>query len=167
MFDDLDTAEQKTEDTQEASDDESTSSGLYRWAHFPAILVFGILIIPLHSYLWGWQIAICGGYTVYVFWFAFGLVLKDTDDFFGDPRVPRCAVELLIPHTFILVLIFLGVTEWFRLKSILPGWATHEGRKESLWDLAGWLALACAGIWQGFWMGKRIKHRFVEPNDSV
>jgi len=167
MFDDLDASEQKTEGPQEPVDKNNSSVGLYRWAHFPAILVFAILIIPLHSHPWGWQIAIAGGYTVYVFWFAFGLVLKDADDFLGDPRVPKYGAELLIPHALILTLIIFCVSEWFRLKPILPEWVTHEGRKGSLWDLCGWVALAGAGIWQGFWMGKKIKRRFGEPEDSV
>ena len=166
LFDDLDTAEQKTEDGQEPEDDNGSSSGAYRWAHFPAMIVFAALIIPLHRHPWGWQIAIASGYTVYVFWFALGLGVKNSDDFFGDSQVPLYTAKLLIPHTLILIMIVLGVSEWFHLKTVVPSWVTHEGRKESIWDLFGWLLLAGAGIWQGFWMGNKIKHRFSEPEDS-
>lgn len=157
MFDDLETAEQATESDQ---DDDKSASAAYRWAHFPALLVFGLLIIPLHSHPWGWQIAIAGGYTVYVFWFALGLGLKSSDDLFGDSQVQLCVAKLLVPHGLILVLIVLGVTEWLHLKPILPDWATHEGHKESFWDLFGWILVAVAAIWQGFWMGGKIKRRF-------
>jgi hypothetical protein len=163
MFDDLETAGRKT-------DDGSTSeqpSQLYRWAHFPAMLIFGILIILFHGHPWGWQLAIGGGYTVYVFFFAFGSVFKNSDDFFGDSRVPKYAMELLIPHVLILALIVFGVTEWFRLKPILPEWVTHEGRKGSLWMLLGWLLLASAGISQGFWMAGLIKRRLGEQQDCA
>lgn len=165
MFDDLETAKQKTEADQNLEENDSSSSA-YRWAHFPAMLVFGALIIPLHRNPWGWQIAIASGYTVYVFWFALGLGLKSSDDFFGDSRVPRYAAQLLIPHVLIVAALVAGVTEWFHLKAMLPDWATHEGRKESLWDLFGWLALAVAGIAQGFWMGGKIKRRFADLDDS-
>ena len=165
MFDDLDTAEQKTEAGTDPADD--SSSGAYRWAHFPAMLVFGALMIPLHRHPWGWQIAIASGYTVYVFWFALGFGLKNSDDFFGDPRVPRYAAQLLIPHALILAALVAGVTEWFHLKPILPAWVTHEGRKESCWDLLGWLVLTVAGIAQGFWMGGKIKRRFEDVERSV
>jgi hypothetical protein len=79
------------------------------------------------------------------------------DDFFGDARVPRCIAKLLIPHIFFLALVISGVSLWFYLKPLLPPWITHEGRKESLWDLFGWLVLAIAGIKQGSWMAGRIK----------
>jgi hypothetical protein len=166
MFEDLDVAEKNTEVAAPLTDDENKpSSGLYRWAHFPAGLAFGILFILFSGNPWRWQIAIGGGYTVYVFFFAFGSVLRDADDFFGDTRVPLCAAKLLIPHIFILTLIISGVSLWFHISPLLPSWVTHEGRKESLWDLFGWLILAGAGIWQGSWMAKKIKSRFTEPED--
>src|SRR5260221_4552098 len=75
---------------QESADDEKSSSiGLERWAHLPAFLVFGVLILLLHSYAWGWQFAIASGYTVYVYWFALGSGKKDLDDFTGDTLLLR------------------------------------------------------------------------------
>lgn len=166
MFENVDVAEKNTEVATPLTDDENTkSSGLYRWAHFPAGLVFGMLFILFSGNPWRWQIAIGGGYTVYVFFFAFGSVLRDADDFFGDPRVPRYAVKLMIPHIFILLLIISGVSFWFHLRPLLPPWITQEGHKESLWDLFGWLVLIGVGIWQGSWMAKEIKRQFGVPED--
>jgi hypothetical protein len=168
MFDDLETAERKTEEDRTSADgDNKSSSGLYRWAHFPAMLAFGILIILFRHHPWRRYIAIGGGYTVYVFFFAFGSVLKDLDDFFGDPRVPRCAVRLLIPHLLILLPLLAGVTLWFHLRPILPDWVTQEGRKGSFWDLFGWLVLAIVGIAQGFWMSGKVKRRFRETENQT
>ena len=161
MFDDLNTAEQRTDPDQ---DDDKSASAAYRWAHFPALLVFGLLILPLHRYAWGWQVAVAGGYTVYVFWFALGLGLKDTDDLFGDSEVQLYVAKLLLPHALILILIVLGVTEWFHLKPMLPDWVTHEGRKESIWDFLGWIVLGVAAVGQGFWMGGKLK-RFRRLED--
>jgi hypothetical protein len=166
MFDDLDTAEQKTEDELTPEDEEKQpSSNLYRWAHFPAMLVFGVLIILFHGHPWSWQVAIGGGYTVYVFFFAFGTVLRDADDFLGDPRVPRYAARLLAPHLPILALVLCGVSLWFYLRPTLPAWVTQEGRKGSFWDLLGWLILAIAGIAQGSWMAGKIKRWFRQTDD--
>ncbi len=168
MFDDLDTAERKTEDEQTPAEDENKSSSrLYRWAHFPAMLAFGILFILFRANPWRWQIAIGGGYTVYVYFFASGTVLRDMDDFFGDPRVPRRAARLLIPHVLILALIIAGVSLWFHLRPMLPSWVTQEGRKRSFWDLLGWLVLAFAGIGQGTWMAGKIKRQFGDSEDSA
>lgn len=167
MFDDLDTAERKTEDEQTSADGENHSPGLYRWAHFPAGLAFGILIILFHGHPWSWQLAIGGGYTVYVYFFAFGSVLWDFDDLFGDPRVPRSAARLLIPHLLILLPLVAGVTLWFHLRPMLPDWATHEGRRGSFWDVTGWVMLAVAGIAEGFWMAGKLKHWFREPDRFV
>jgi hypothetical protein len=53
MFDDLDTAEKESEGATPPAEDENTpSSGLYRWAHFPAMLAFGILFILFRGYPW-------------------------------------------------------------------------------------------------------------------
>jgi hypothetical protein len=161
MFDDLETAESKIEGLPAPGDDASESSPqLYRWAHFPAMLAFVVLILPFHGHRWGWQIAIAGAYTVYVFFFAFGSVFQSVGDFFGDPRVSRYAARLLMPHVLVLALIVSGVTWWFHLKPLLPAWATHEGRRPSLWFYCGALLLALAGIAQGAWMAGRMKRRF-------
>lgn len=152
MFDDLETAERRTDRTNQSG----TSVGLERWAHFPALAVFGLLILPLQSDPWGWQIAIAAGYTVYVFWFALGSGAKDLDDLLGDSRSLQSAARLLLPHLLALALVIFGVTWWFRLRPLLPDGLTHEGRRGSFWDLIGWLVLALAAIAQGSWMARKI-----------
>jgi hypothetical protein len=168
MPDEYGDLETRSADEEKPSDDEGrSSSGLYRWAHFPAMLTFGVLFIVFHSSPWRWHIAIGAGYTVYVFFFAFGTVLKDADDFFGDPRVPRSAARLLIPHALILALLMAGVSWWFHVRPLLPSELTQEGHKGSFWDLFGWIVLAGAGILQGFWMGGKVKRQFAKPEDSA
>jgi hypothetical protein len=159
MFDDADLDRPVTEDNKKSS------VTLERWAHFPAMLVLGILMLLFHRSPWGWQISITGSYTVYVFWFALGNDKQSFDDIAGDTLLFRKIASQLLPHLFILVLVVAGVTEWFRLLPILPPGLTDEGRKGSLWDMFGWLALGCSGIAQGFWMSARIKRQFPEPDD--
>jgi len=125
MFEDADVEQRETED------EDKSSIALERWAHFPALAVFGALILLLHSQPWGWQIAIAGGYTVYVFWFALGSDKQDLDDITGDSLLLRKIASQVLPHLLILVFVVAGVTEWFRLRPVLPTWVTHEGRKGS------------------------------------
>jgi hypothetical protein len=166
MFDDIETAEQKTEASSPDADGEDRSSQLYRWAHFPAFAVGILLFFLFHRYPWRWQVAIGGSYTVYVFFFAFGSVISDADDFFGDPRMPRYAARLLLAHLPILALVLCGVTLWFYLRPMLPDWVTHEGRKGSFWMLLGFFALIAACLWEGSWMAGKIKERFPESENS-
>jgi hypothetical protein len=145
---------------------QTTSAGLERWAHFPGLLVFGLLIIPLHRYPWGWHVAIAGGYTVCVFWFALGSGKKDLDDIFGDQDTPRKVRMLIVPHIIVLAILLWAVSEWFHLKRLLPSWATQEGRRGSLWLQFGFLSLAIAAVAQGFWMAKKIQLKFPDPSES-
>ena len=161
----IDLISRNPDEDMPADDESKPESSLYRWAHFPAMLAFGLLFVLFRGQPWRWHVAIGGCYTVYVFFFAFGSVFKGLDDFFGDSRVPRYLAKLLIPHTVILVLVTAGVTLWFRLLPLLPSWVTQEGRKGSLWDICGWLVLAIAGIMQGFWMAGKTKRRFSEPEE--
>ena len=139
--------------------------GWGRWAHFPAGLVFGLLFILFSGHPWRWFIAIDGAYTVYVFGLAIGSIIKDMDDLFGDPQIAKAALRLLIPHAAALAALTGGISLWFHLRTLLPSWMTHEGRKESLWDLLGWLALAVLGISQGIWMAEKMKRRLGKPQD--
>jgi len=159
MFEDADIEQVEKEG------EEKSSITLERWAHFPAMLAFGLFMLFFHSYPWGWQIAIAGGYTVYVFWFALGAGKKDLDDLTGDTQLLRKIGSQLLPHLLILIVVVAGVTEWFRLIPVLPLGLTQEGRKGSFWDLFGWLALAGSGIAQGLWMAGRIKRRFRQYED--
>lgn len=164
MFDDLDTAEQRTEESA-SGDQDRPSRGLWPWAHFPALLIFGVLFVALSGHPWRWYIAIGGSYTVLVFGLAFGASLTNADDFFGDSKVPLYIAKFLIPHALILALVIVGVSGWFHLRPMLPSWATREGRRPAIWDYCGWLILACAAVWQAKWMAGRIKRRFGEPED--
>jgi hypothetical protein len=157
MPDDYVDLKPNVEDHEDTDDEEESSSGLYRWAHLPAMLVFGIFFIALSNSPLRWYVSVGSAYTIYVFFFAFGTVLKDLDDFFGDSRVSLYAAKLLIPHILILSLVLMGVFLWFRARQSLPDWVIHEGRKGSLWDVFGWLVLAFTGIAQGTWMGKKVR----------
>ncbi len=129
-------------------------------------MAFGVLIIPLHGFSWGWPVAIVGAYTVYVLWFAFGSVLSDADNFFGDPRVVRYGGKLLVPHLLVLAIIVPAISLWFRLKPMLPEWATHEGHKGSLWFLFGWMSLGVSGIAEGSWMGRKLKRLYGKHEEE-
>jgi hypothetical protein len=145
-------------DEQGAAEQSGSSSyGLGRWAHFPAGVAFGLIFIPLEGHPWRWYVAIDLSYTVYVFWFAIGSVIKDLDDVLGNPVLLRYTAKLLIPHTVVLTLLTFLMAIWFQVRTTLPSWATTEGRKESLWDLFGWLVLAIGGITQGIWMAGKLK----------
>jgi hypothetical protein len=168
MFEDsLDTKDQTSEGRESAEEPGTASYGLGRWAHFPAGLVFGILFVVLSGHPWRWYVAIDGAYTVCVFGFAIGSVIKDLDDFFGSAEIQRCAARLLIPHIPVLAVLTYGTFLWFHLNTILPSWLTQEGRKGSLWEILGWLALAVAGVTQGIWMSRRIKRQLGRRTDQT
>jgi len=149
------------------SAEESTSRayGLGRWAHFPAMVVFGLLFMLLRGHPWRWYVTIDVAYTVYVFGFAIGSVIKDLDDVLGNSALLQYAAKLLIPHAVFLALLTFLIALWFQVGAKLPLWATTEGRKGSLWDVIGWLALAVAGITQGIWMAGKFRRRFPESQD--
>lgn len=163
MFDSLPDSEGRA-DEWSSRDRDNAFRNPGRWAHFPAGLVFCLLYFPLKSHTWSVQLAVAAAYTVYVFWFAIGSGLKDMDDLFGDPQVATFIGKLLLPHILILTLIVPGVWLWLHLLPMLPAELTHEGRKESLWDLFGWILLGAAAITQGFWMEGKIK-KFREAEE--
>jgi hypothetical protein len=47
----------------------------------------------------------------------------------------------------------------------MPSWMTHEARKQSLWDVLGWLALAALDIRQNIWMADWMKRRLGKHQD--
>ena len=160
MFDSLPDRED-----ERAAEERVGSSSAWRWAHLPAMLVFVLLYLPLKNYSWSLYVAVGGGYTVLVLWIALGSSLKDSDDFFGSPEVLKFIPKMLIVHTIPLGLLLLGLFLWFELKRVLPEWVTHEARRGSLWDLFGWLILACTSVGEGFWMAGKVKQRF-EPKED-
>lgn len=159
MFEDASTEEKQSED------DAKSNWWVGPWAHVLGGLGFGILIIPLHSYSWGWQVSIAGGYSVLAFCRAFGSAFENADDLLGNPRAVRSVAMLLIPHAAVVLLVVLGVSWWFHIRPELPTWVTHEGRKGSLWYWFGMLPLALAGYAQGAWMAGWIKRQVKAPDD--
>jgi hypothetical protein len=168
MFDDLDTAESKTEDEQKSSEDQQKSSWwIGRWAHVIAGVVFCLLYFPFENRFWSWQLAITLSYTVFMLCCTCGLSFQDADDFFGNLQVPRYMAILLIRQVFVLMLISLGAYLWFHLRAILPAWTTHEGRRGSLWDLCGLLLAYKVAVREATWMAAKIKRRSAELDDQV
>ena len=131
--------------------------GPERWAHLPAVAAFGVLFIALRGHPWRWYISVDAAYTVYVYWYAIGSVCQDFDDVTGNPDILRLAVKTLPVHAVAIAICTCGVFEWFYLEKSLPAWATTAGRKASVWAYFGWLVLSCSGIYQGTWLGRRLK----------
>jgi hypothetical protein len=170
MFEDSLGVENQNEDDQNSSEsNEKSSWWIGRWAHVIAILVFCLLYFPFKDRFWSWQLAITLSYIVFMLCYTCGLAFKDADDFFGNLQVPRYMATLLIRQVFVIALISLGAYLWFRLKVILPEWATREAgrRRLSLWFICG-VTLACwAAVREATWMAEKIKRQFDENQDSA
>lgn len=163
MFDDLDTAERKTEDEKtHAETEEQSSWWIGRWAHVLAGVVFCLLYFPFEDRFWGWQVAVTLSYVVFMLSCTCGLAFKDADDFFGNLQVPRYMAMLLIRQVFVLAAVSIGAYLWFKLRVVLPPWATQEGRRMSLWDLCGILLAYWAAVREASWMAEKIKRHFIE-----
>jgi hypothetical protein len=130
------------------------------------MLAFALLFFLFRSYVWSWYAAIGGAYTIFVFWLALGSILKDSDDLFGSPEVLRYLPKMLMLHGLPLGLLLSGLFLWFELKRVLPEWVTHEASRGSLWDLLGWLVLACISVGEGFWMAGKVKQKFRVDEES-
>jgi hypothetical protein len=168
MFDDLDTAEKKTEDEQAPPEDEKESHWwIGRWAHVIAMAAFCLLYFPLKDRFWSWQLAITLSYVVFMLCCTCGLAFKDADDFFGNLQVPRYMGLLLIRQIVVLTLVSLGAYLWFRLKAVLPAWAIQEGRRGSFWDICGILLAYWVAVREASWMAERIKRRFREIENQA
>lgn len=167
MFDDLDTAEKKTEIEQTPAEDEKESHWwIGPWAHVIAGVVFCLLYFPLKDRFWSWQVAITVSYVVFVLCCACGLSFKDADDFLGNLQVPLYMGELLIRQIAVLTLVSVGAYVWFRLRTVLPAWAT-QGRRLPLWDLCGIVLAYWVAIREASWMADRIKRRFRETENRA
>jgi hypothetical protein len=162
MFEDSLGAEKQTEDGQSSSEgNERSSWWIGRWAHVIAGLSFCLLYFPFQNHSWSWLVAITLTYIVFMFCCTCGLAFQDSDDFFGNLQVSGFMAMLLMRQVFVLLLIILGAYLWLRLKTILPAWATHEG-KVPLWDYCGLMLFYWAAVQEAKWMSKRIKLRFSE-----
>jgi di/tricarboxylate transporter len=168
MFEDLDTAESKTEDSQDPSEDKQTPHWwIGPWAHVIAGLVFCLLYFPFDQHKWSWQAAVTVAYIVFMLCCTCGLAFKDSDDLFGNLRVPEYMGKLLIRQILVLAIVSLTAYLWRYSKSILPGWVTQEGRRMSLWDYLGIILVYVIAVKEAKWMAARIKRQFPELEDSV
>ena len=172
MFDDLETAESKTNETQNSSQsDKTTSWWIGRWSHVIAGLFFCVMYFPLSSYVWSWQVAATLSYIVFMFCCTCGLSFQDSDDFFGNLAIPEYMGKLLMRQILILALISLGLYEWHHLIPYLPSWANAPAyRNISLWELGGILLVYFVAVKEATWMAKKIKQQFPdikEPLDSI
>ncbi|MGD1062758.1 MAG: hypothetical protein ABR860_05805 [Terracidiphilus sp.] len=167
MFDDLDTAEKKTEDEQTSPEDEKESHWwIGPWAHVIAILIFCLLYFPFKDRFWSWQVAITVAYVVFMLCCTCGMSFKDADDFFGNLQVPRYMGGLLARQVLILALVSLGLYLWRYCEPMLPAWVTYEGRRMSLWDYFGIIVVYILAVREASWMTKKIKARFAESEGS-
>ncbi len=167
MFDDLDTAENKTEEAQKTSEGEQKSSWwIGRWAHVIALVPFCLIYFPFSERAWSWQVAVTISYIVFMLCCTCGLAFRDSDDFFGNLQVPRYVAGLLIRQIIVLALVSLGAYLWRHAIPALPKWATQEGRRISLWDTGGIVLVYVVAIREASWMANKIKSKFPELEDS-
>lgn len=166
MFDDLDTAENKADETQGSSDGKQNSHWwIGPWAHVIAGLAFCLIYFPFDQHVWAWQVAVTLAYMVFMVCCTCGLAFKDSDDFFGNLRVPEFMGKLLIRQLLVLALVSLTAYLWRYSKAILPGWVTQEGSRMSLWDYLGIIIFYVIAIREDGWMAERIKRQFPELED--
>lgn len=168
MFDDLDTAESRTEESQNpAEGDRKSGWWIGPWAHVIAGVIFCLTYFPFDQYTWSWQVAITVAYFVFMLCCTCGMVFKDSDDFFGNPQVPEFMGKLLVRQILVLALVSLAAYLWHYSRSILPNWLTQEGRRMSLWDYFGVILFYIVAVREAKWMAARIKRKFSEVEDSV
>lgn len=172
MFDDLESAENKTEEAKNSSGDkEITSWWIGRWAHVIALLTFCLIYYSFDDRFWSWQVAVTLAYAAFVLCCTCGLSFQDSDDFIGSPEVVRYMAFLLLRQILIIALMSLAAYMWRRLIPVLPGWAnTKAYRNLSLWQVGGALVAYYIAIKEATWMAKRIKQKFPdlkEPLDFI
>lgn len=164
MFDDLDTAENKTEETEDAEPQSHWWIG--PWAHVIAGLCFCLIYFPFDRYTWSWQAAITIAYIVFMLCCTCGMAFKDSDDFFGNLPVMQFMSKLLVRQTIVLALVSGTAYLWRFSRTVLPGWMTQEGRRMSLWDYFGIILFYVIAVREAKWMADRIKRQvreFEEP----
>ena len=148
--------------------EEISSWWIGRWAHVIAGIFFCVLYFSLSGFAWSWQVAVTLAYVVFVFCCACGLSFQDSDDFFGDPKVPEYVANLLGRQFVILALVSLGAYEWHHLISVLPNWAkTRTFRNLSLWEVGGVVVAYRVAINEAKWMAAKLKQRFPELKEPM
>src|SRR5579863_8933659 len=141
MFDDLDAAEKKFEqspsqpggepdewDDSKPKDTWSNYSATGRLAVVFAGITFGVLFFPSMGTRWGLPVATLAAYSVFVFSLAF----RDKNCSLHRPQVQELLPRFLVMHMPFLLLVYLVVVEWLRLESQMPYWLIERGRKGSL-----------------------------------
>jgi len=163
MFDDLDTAESKTDETRSPSDAEQKSHWwIGPWAHVIAGMVFCVTYFPFDQYVWSWQVAVTLAYIVFMLCCTCGLAFNDSDEFFGNLQVPEFIGKLLLRQILVLALVSLTAYLWRYSKTILPDWLTEEGRRMSLWDYFGLILFYVIAVREARWMAAKIKRQFPD-----
>lgn len=156
---------QRSEGAQQVSEEEDKPArSLSRWSHVIAGLVFCLLYFPFDDHPWSWPVACAVSYTTFVYAIALGLSLDDAADFFGDPRAPKYAATLLLPHALILAPVTFLAYLWLSAIPLLPRWVT-EVHRVSLWQLCGLIPVWFAGTREGIWMSGKFKRRLRERED--
>ena len=163
----IDLRSESEQNDKPPEDSEKSSWWIGRWAHVIALSVFCLLYFPFSDRFWSWQFAVTSTYVVFIVCCTCGMAFRDSDDFFGNLKVPRYMAKLLIRQASVLALISLGAYLWLRLRTILPEWATHEGRRPSLWVTCGAILAYLLAIKEAKWMAERIKRRFPQSGDSA
>jgi hypothetical protein len=169
MFDDLETAESKTEEiSQNSSEDQQTSSWwIGRWSHVIAGVVFCLLYFPFDGYSWSWQVAITVAYIVFMLCCTCGMAFKDSDDFFGSFTVQEYMAKLLVRQILVLALVSLALYLWRYFIPQLPTWLTARGRRMSLWDYCGLILTYVVAVREASWMAAKIKRQFPVLDQPV
>ena len=160
MFDDLDTAENKTDETEDPEPQSHWWIG--PWAHVIAIVVFCLIYFPLDQYSWSWQVAVTIAYIVFMLCCTCGLSFRDSDDFFGNLPVMKFMSKLLVRQTIVLGLVSGTAYLWRVSRTVLPGWMTQEGRRMSLWDYFGIILFYVIAVREAKWMAAKIKLQLSE-----
>ena len=102
MFEDLDAATEEP-----IADVEKSSCWIGRSAHVIAMVVFCLLYFPFYAHSRSWQVAITSSYIVFMLCCTCGMSFSDSDDFFGNLKVPEYLAKLLIRPILVLGLISL------------------------------------------------------------
>jgi hypothetical protein len=127
---------------------ESSSQG-YRYAGLIGLgsaIVGGIIYLNTKGTVWGMDLALAVGYSLFVF----GMAWVDYNYSYGEESsyYPRPTLQFILIHlTFQLFVIGYGHLDQYA-RPFMPDWMTHEGRKGSLEYWVFMLPIWGLGIWE-------------------